>query len=121
MRLEDIVYQRLSSDLEIYSFVSGRITPSQPTQGTDWPFLVYYTSGAVYQYGLNGPQQRETPLTVDCVAFNFDDAVHLANMVSSCLVGYSELPYLKIIFGGDRQEIPQENFYMVTLTFRCFQ
>lgn len=58
MAIEASIYDRLN-DSSITSIVSDRITPTDPEQGTDWPFVVYTVQGTQPVTSLTG----STPLT----------------------------------------------------------
>lgn len=53
MGIEATIYDRLN-DTSITSYTSDRITPTDPAQGTDWPFVVYTVQGTQPVTSLTG-------------------------------------------------------------------
>ncbi len=59
MGVEASIYSRLN-DSSITTYTSDRITPTDPEQGTDWPFVVYTVQGTQPVTSMAG----STPLTL---------------------------------------------------------
>jgi hypothetical protein len=112
------LYNRLSTDPTITSYVGPRIYPVMPERGADYPFIVYDTSDVKPFENLQGPSglARYT-VGVQIVAINFDTARSIASAVKARLNFWSDYPIIRISKWENDQAEDLQDMYSVTQTF----
>ena len=117
------IYNKITEDEEIQSFVSGRVYPLIAEQSSSFPFIIYWRNSIQSSnYTKDGFNEDFVEFTVVAVSENYTQSLLIANRLRKILE-VRKITGEDIVISDikmvDIDESWSENSYVQTLNFTC--